>query len=133
MSKDLDQTEETTREKAEQHDMLYPILISVFNEIKELSKKKQDGPLNAMKVKMTNRILSKVKAYLEDDPTVEFLDLLDEEVFPTNSDAVLVIAQFKAAMDQFKDKHYGWHSGSLVWNIEEEDDDEDDEDDDEEE
>lgn len=130
MSKNIDQTEETTQEKADQHDMLYPILLSVFNEIKELSKKKQDAPLNAMKVKMTNRILSKVKAALEDDPTNEFLDLLDEEVFPTNSDAVLIIAQFKAAMDQFKDKHYGWDGSEQIWNIEEDEEDEEDEDED---
>jgi hypothetical protein len=122
MNKHLDQTEETTRAKADQHDMLYPILISVFNEIKELSKKKQDGPLNAMKVKMANRILARVKTYLENDPTVEFLDLLDEEVFPTNSDAVLIISQFKAAMDQFKDRHYGRHdNGEWMWNISDED------------
>lgn len=128
MRKNIDQTEETTRAKAEQHDMLYPILNSVFHEIKELSKKKQDGPLNAMKVKMTNRILSKVKAYLTDDPTLEFLDLLDEEVFPTNSDAVLIIAQFKAAMDQFKDRHYGYDNGELMWNISEDSEEDDEQD-----
>jgi len=124
--KDIDSTVETTQEKADKHDMLYPMLLSVFNEIKELSKKKQDGALNEMKVKMANRILSKVKALLADDPTNEFLDLLDDEKLPTNSDAVLIIAQFKAAMDQFKDKHYGWNGSENIWNLEESDDDEDD-------
>lgn len=99
-----------------QFDMLFPILNSVYEEIKELSKKKQDGALNEVKVKMANRILSKVKTILEDDPTVEFLDLLDEVSLPTNSDAVLIIAQFKAAMIQFKDKYTGWSGGALVWN-----------------
>jgi hypothetical protein len=74
-----------TRAQSEQFDMLFPILESVFNEIKELSKKKQDGALNEIKVKMTNRILTKIKAFLNDDPTVEFLDLLDEVALPTNS------------------------------------------------
>ena len=32
---------------------------------------------------------------MNDDPTVEFLDLLDEEVFPTNSDAVLIISHLE--------------------------------------
>lgn len=104
-----------TKAQAEQFDMLFPILESVFNEIKELSKKKQDGALNELKVKMTNRILSKVKTILNDDPTVEFLDLLDEITLPTNSDAVLIIAQFKAAMEQFKDKHFGWNGSDNVW------------------
>lgn len=104
--------------QAVEFDMLFAILDSVFNEIKELSKKKQDGALNELKVKMTNRVLNKVKSVLNDDPTVEFLDLLDEEVFPTNSDAVLIISQFKAAMQQFKDKHYGWTGMEHAWSTE---------------
>jgi hypothetical protein len=107
-----------TKAQAEQFDMLFPILDSVFNEIKELSKKKQDGALNELKVKMTNRVLLKVKSILNDDPTVEFLDLLDEEVFPTNSDAVLIISQFRAAMSQYKEKHYGWTGLEYAWTTE---------------
>jgi len=108
-------TSKPTKANAEQFDMLSPILDSVYNEIKELSKKKQDGALNEIKVKMTNRILSKVQTILKDDPTVEFLDLLDEVSLPTNSDAVLIIAQFQAAMKQYKDKHYGWTGLEHAW------------------
>jgi hypothetical protein len=104
-----------TKANAEQFDMLFPILESVYNEIKELSKKKQDGLLNEIKVKTTNRILSKVKSFLSDDPSIEFLDLLDEVLLPTNSDAVLIIAQFKAAMEQYKAKHFGWDGIEQRW------------------
>jgi hypothetical protein len=104
-----------TKAEAEQFDMLFPILKSVYDEIKELSKKKQDGALNEVKVKMTNRVLEKAKSVLNDDPTVEFLDLLDDEVFPTNSDAVLIIAQYLAAMKQFRDKHFGWSGSDHIW------------------
>jgi len=107
-----------TKQQAEEFDMLFPILESVYNEIKELSKKKQDGALNELKVKMTNRVLTKVKSILDEDPTVEFLDLLDDVSLPTNSDAVLIIAQFKAAMSQFKEKHYGWSGTAHVWTTE---------------
>jgi len=100
---------------AVQFDMLFPILESVFIEFKELSKKKQDGALNEMKVKITNRILTKVKSILTEDPTVEFLDLLDEVALPTNSDTVLIIAQYKAAMEQFKAKHHGWDGHENGW------------------
>ena len=108
-------TNSPTKANSDQFDMLFPILESVYNEIRELSKKKQDGALNEIKVKMTNRILSKVKTILKDDPTVEFLDLLDEVSLPTNSDAVLIIAQFKAAMQQYKEKHFGWNGGEHTW------------------
>lgn len=104
-----------TKIEVEQFDMLFPMLESVYTEIKELSKKKQDGALNEIKVKMTNRVLEKIKIILKNDPTVEFLDLLDDEVFPSNSDAILIIAQFKAAMKQFKDKHFGWSGTDNVW------------------
>jgi hypothetical protein len=104
-----------TKTNTEQFDMLFPILESIFNEIKELSKKKQDGALNEIKVKMTNRVLSKVKIVLKDDPTVEFLDLLDEVTLPTNSDAVLIIAQYLAAMNQYKGKFYGWDGTDDTW------------------
>jgi len=97
-----------TKAEADQYEMLYPILSSVYDEIKELSKKKQDGVLNEVKVKMANRILSKVKTLLAEDPTNEFLDLLDVDNLPSNSDAVLIIAQFRAAMHQYKDKHFGY-------------------------
>jgi len=104
-----------TKATAEEFDMIYPILNSIFNEIKELSKKKQDGALNEIKVKMANRILSKIKLFLKDDPTNEFLDLLDVEILPTNSDAVLIITQFLAAMAQFKERYYGWNGQEDAW------------------
>lgn len=95
-----------TLENIENYRMLMPMLTSIFEELKELSKKKQDGLLNETKVKMTNRILSKIKEILVHDPAIEFLDLLDEEKLPSNSDAVLQVAQFKSALEQFKVKHY---------------------------
>jgi hypothetical protein len=115
MAKKIVTTSRPTKAQAEQFDMLFPILNSVFSELKELSKKKQDGALNELKVKMTNRILAEVKNILDDDPTVKFLDLLDAETLPTNSDAVLIIAQFKAAMEQYKSKHCDWSGTDYVW------------------
>jgi len=102
----------TTKDKANKHELLSPMLDSVYNEIKELSKKKQDESLNKLKVKMINKILEQLKELLEEEPTVQFLDPLDDETLPTNSDAVLILAQFQAAMRQFKTKYYGYDSAS---------------------
>ena len=102
---------------AEEFDMIMPILNAVFIEMKELSKKKQDGVLNTMKVNMINRLLSKLKIILKDDPTSEFLDLLDTEALPSNSDAVLVIAHFIGAMNQYKEKRFGWNGTAHTWNF----------------
>ena len=85
--------------QAEKFELLHPLLKSVLFEVKELSKKKQDDPLNKLKVGIINKILSQIKTdVLNDDPSREFLDLLDDETLPTNSDAVLIIAQYDAAM-----------------------------------
>lgn len=104
-----------TNAKAEQFEMLFPLLVAILNEVKELSKKKQDEHLNKLKVGMINKILSQVKDVLQDDPTAQFLDLLDDVTLPTNSDAVLIIAQYKAAMEQYKEKYYGYDGSEHRW------------------
>lgn len=97
-----------SEKQVEKYERLSPLLKSIFEEMKEFSKKKPDGPLNQLKVKMINKILKQVKDFLSSEPTVEFLELLDDETLPTNSDAVLIIGQFRAVLDQFKSKFYGW-------------------------
>ena len=100
-----------TKAQAEEFDMLWPILKSLLTETKELSKKKADNPLNKLKAGMINKVLERVKKLLAADPTIQFLELLDDETLPSNSDAVFIIAQYDAAMKQYKDKHYGYESG----------------------
>lgn len=85
--------------------MLSKLVNSVYEEMKEFSKKKPDEPLNKFKVKNVNRVLEQVKDILKDQPTIEFLDLLDDETLPTNSDAILIIGQFNAAMASFQVKY----------------------------
>jgi hypothetical protein len=95
-----------TLENVNKFDMLYPMLVSDLNEIRELSKKKQDEPLNKFKVKTVNKKLEQIKDILSNEPTNDYLELLDEDTFPSNSDAVLMISQFIKAMDQYKKKYY---------------------------
>lgn len=93
-------------DKINKFEMLFPMVNSDLNEIRELSKKKQDEPLNKFKVKTINKKLEQVKMILSDEPTFEFLELLDEDTLPSNSDAVLMISQYIKAMEQFKAKYY---------------------------
>ena len=103
-------SKEPTRAQAEEFDMLWPILKSLLAETKELSKKKADNPLNKLKVRMVNKVLVQVKKLLATDPTMQFLELLDDETLPSNSDTVFIITQYDAAMEQYKDKHYSYTS-----------------------
>lgn len=97
-----------TYEQAASFDMLAPMIDAAHQEISELSKKKPDGPLNALKVRHLNKLLKDVRSVMERDPSIGYLELLDEEQLPLNSDAVLMLAQYRAAMMQFKAKHYGY-------------------------
>lgn len=104
-----------SRADIEQFEMLYPMVSSVLEELKELSKKKQDGLLNHLKVKSINKILSKSLDLLKHEPSTEFLELLDEQTLPTNSDAVLMIVQFKTALNGFRERYTEIKDYKKVW------------------
>ncbi|MDB5124850.1 MAG: hypothetical protein JWP94_2979 [Mucilaginibacter sp.] len=106
-----------TLEQVDQFLMLKDLLASIYLEMKEFSKKKPDEPLNKFKVKNINRVLGPIKAILASQPTLEFLDLMDDDVLPSNSDAILVIGQFTASMDRFEKKYFKYNSrtGKHEW------------------
>lgn len=94
----------------ERFEMLEPMLDSHLNEVREFSKKKQDAVLSNLKVKLINRVLTEIKELFKNESTSEFLDLLDDDTLPQNGDAVLILGQYKAAMEQYRSKYYGFDS-----------------------
>lgn len=101
--------------EVEKFKMLSPMLDDIFLEIKELSKKKQNEPLNELKVKMINQILTQLNEILSNEPTIQYVDLLDEETLPSNSDAVLIISKYRTALQQFKSKYSHGYGSSKSW------------------
>jgi hypothetical protein len=95
-----------TADEVKKFEMLFPMLDSDITEIRELSKKKQDEPLNPFKVKIINKKLGQIKELLKNEPSSEYLELLDEDSLPTNSDAVLMLTQFINSLKQFRKKYY---------------------------
>ena len=95
-----------TIEETKIFDRIFPLIENDLEEIRKLSGKKQDEPLNLFKIKVINKKLEKAKSLLKNEPTIEFLELLDEVTLPTNSDAVLQITQFINALRSFKNKYY---------------------------
>lgn len=96
-----------TKKIIEDYDLYREMLRSLAIEVRELSKKKQEGTLNLTKVRMINRILTPLKEeILMKEPSAKFLDLLDESILPSNSDAVLIISQYESAIDNFKETYY---------------------------
>lgn len=111
-----------TAEQAATYDRLVPMLEAAHREMTELSKKKQDGIVNELKIKMLNRLLTQLAKVIENDPSHGFVDMLDEDTLPQNSDVVLILSQWKAALSQFHKKHYGFDAttGKNRWFTEEE-------------
>lgn len=130
----------TTPEKVAEYEASHDVFGSLLDEVKELSKKKPDATMNAGKVKIVNRVLQNLLMVLEGQPDAKYLEALDDDDLPQVSDAVLVMVQFKSALDSFKNKHYKhvsgyghqWITAELIGYLkadyEEDDDEEEDED-----
>jgi hypothetical protein len=114
---DLKQNNQNEMSKGQQWEMLFPMLNAVLMEMKVLSKGKPNDPLNEFKAKSVNKILTKIIELLSGEATIEFLELLDEDTLPKNSDTVFMLVQFKSAMDQFKSKYYTFKGSIWDWRI----------------
>ena len=90
----------------EKYKLLNGMFNAIFTEMKQLSKSKQETELNKFKVKKVNETLIKIKELLSEQPTIEFLELLDDETLPRYSDSVLILAQYRTALNQFLEKYH---------------------------
>lgn len=86
-------------------ELLLPLVAAAHQELRELSKKGPREPLNPLKVSILNKLLTDVRASMKDDPSLAYLQILDEALIPLNSDAVLILGQYMAAMDHFRARH----------------------------
>ncbi|MCY4420285.1 MAG: hypothetical protein OXC42_03410 [Gammaproteobacteria bacterium] len=96
-----------------------PIFGGLLSEMRELSKKKPDETLNKNKVKILNRVLQDLHTFLKDEPEGKYLDLLDDEDLPQNSDAVLAMVQYEKALGEFYERYHNRILGEFDWVTEE--------------
>ena len=85
-----------------------PLLDALYKEMQELSKKKPDATLSESKVKLINRLLEDIRIVLAKEADFKYLDLLVSDSLPQNSDVVLMLSQYTAAMERFHSNYYGW-------------------------
>ncbi|MFC1857507.1 hypothetical protein ACFL9U_05690 [Thermodesulfobacteriota bacterium] len=95
-----------TEKDIENYKLLKDMLRSQKKEFDILSKKKADEQLNPMKIKMANRVLEPLKELFKHEESHNFLDTLNEDEMPTNSDVVLIISQYETAVNGFKNRYY---------------------------
>ncbi|MEH1934688.1 MAG: hypothetical protein V7L14_13405 [Nostoc sp.] len=107
--------QKTTLVKADLHKVTMPLIDAMHLEFKELSKKKPEAVLSKNKVKIVNRLLESCRKVLDSETSLNYLDLIDEDDIPQNSDVVLMLSQYVAAMMQFKSTYYGSDGLYLRW------------------
>ena len=106
---------QTTKNKADSHDTTMPLLGAMYLEFKELSKKTPSAAISKQKITIVNRLLAKISEVLADEESIKFLDMLDEDDVPQMSDVALILSQYLAAMNAFKQKYYGWDGVAHKW------------------
>ncbi len=94
-----------TNEEIDRYETLFPLIQSLHQDVQELAKKKQDGALTKARIALINRLLADVRAFLKKQPSVAYLDLLDEAAIPQNGDGLLVVGQYLAALHHYKDRY----------------------------
>jgi hypothetical protein len=104
---------------AAQYETLLPLIDSMHTDIRELSRKNQNAVISKARIAMINRLLADAKKLLGAEPSAPYLELLDEETLPQNADALLVLGQFKAALDQFDEKYtyYDEEEHTSCWSL----------------
>lgn len=93
-------------ENIEQYETLKPLVKSMYEEFQNLSKKKPEETLSKMKVSIVNVLLMKTRELLKKEGEMFFLYLLDDESLPRYSDTVIILSQYVAALNNFKNKYY---------------------------
>ena len=96
----------TTEKNIEDYSLLKDMLHAQRQEFDLLSKKKSDGQLNKMKIKIVNRVIEPLNELLKNESSHKFLDIINENDMSTNSDVVLIISQYERALLNFNNKYY---------------------------
>ena len=112
----------TSEEKVAAYQACSQVFDGLLKEMREISKKKADATLSKGKVKILNRVLDDVREVLAGEPEAKYLDPLDDEELPQNSDAVLVMVQYESALQAFYGRYHKSYLsdfGHNVWLTEE--------------
>jgi hypothetical protein len=100
-----------TLAQTETYDRLVPMLDAAHREMTELSKKKQDGVVNKLKITMINRLLSELGKVIENDPSHTFVDMGQREVESTT--LMHLLGQLSNRDDPFTAPTYVHTGGSF--------------------
>jgi hypothetical protein len=107
----------TTAAHVEIYEAGNDIFGALLEEVRELSKKKPEATMSPGKVKIVNRVLKDILTFLKDEPEGKYLEELDDDALPQVSDALLIMAQFRIALQKFAERYQGYvyALGKTTW------------------
>jgi hypothetical protein len=94
-------------------------LISVYEEISLLSKKKPNDAVNKFKLKFVNKLINQSNEYLSEKyrPFEDF-NCFDEDDTPQNSDVVFILSQYLQCFEKLRSDNVIIRNGSWYWRVE---------------
>lgn len=93
-------------------------LISVYEEVSLLSKKKPSDAVNKFKLKFVNKLVIDSNEYLSKKyrPFEDF-DCFDEDSVPTNSDVVFILSQYLQCFEKLRSDNVVMNHGFWFWKV----------------
>jgi len=93
-------------------------LMSVYEELAILSKKKPNDGINEFKLKFTNNLLARANQFLGDNyaPFDDF-EVFDEAAVPTISDVVFILSQYLQCFEKYRADNVEILGESWFWTV----------------
>lgn len=107
-------TQEEIEERSVKFDVIVPLIEAMHEDMSALSARQHETLANAYKIRAINRLLSDAMEVLDREPSLRYLEIIDEEDEPRFSDVVLTLGQFKVALQAFKKRYYDGEYGWLA-------------------
>jgi hypothetical protein len=104
-----------TKEQVAEFEKLEQQLHSFLTEISDLSKKKPNDPLNKFKLKLINSTVMKLNGLLKDTRPFDDFEQFEIDDLPSNSDVVVILSQYTAAVHRFRMDNSSDEDGDWRW------------------
>ncbi len=89
---------------------------SLYSEIEKLVKKNPNDAINVFKLKLINGLLRDANEIFVNTkkPVIEFAEF-DEKALPSNSDALVVLSQYLACLESYRDNNVAFDEAEQDW------------------
>lgn len=106
------------RSNVDKFEKLSGQIISVYEEVSLLSKKKPNDAVNKFKLKFVNKLIEESNEYLSEKyKPFEDFDCFDEDDIPQNSDVVFILSQYLQCFEKLRSDNVVIRVGVWYWRV----------------